>query len=989
MTDDTLAIAHRVWTEIDGAKKPPRRVRRAKKKDWPRYVLVFDCETTVDHRQSLTFGCWRYYRVDRDGCHCVEEGISYADDLPESNPGGFAILVQFVAHHWAATERPRAIRLLSRSEFVEKVFFPAALEVRATVVGFNLPFDLSRLAIGATEARGFNHGGISLVLSRPAEGTHHKERRHRPRAVIKSRDSKGAFISFTKPLQPEEDLLIPEDSQTGRPDRSYIWRGEFVDCRTLAFALTGESYSLDGACEAFGVRGKSDPGGHGTITEDYVEYCRQDVAATAALYEALIAELDRHPVGLDAAKAYSPASLSKAYLGVMGITPLLERHPEFPREALGFAMASFFGGRAECRIRRVPVPVDLVDFTSMYPTVDALLDLHRFQLARHIEIIDTPMGGTGLFGGLALEDCFDREFWPRLVGFALVRPNDDILPVRAAYNGTSWGIGVNPVTSDEPLWYSLADIAAAELLSGKEVDVLRVVRFRPSASATRMHSVHLRGAVEIDPMVQDPMVTMVEERQRVKYDGTLPMAERDRLAGALKLVANAGAYGIYSEFNARERRKGETTMVDVHGRKEVFSDRVAAPEDPGKYCFPPFAACITGAARLMLAMLERCVVDLDGSWALCDTDSMAIVATEHGGLAPCPGGPERLPDGTEAVRALSCAQVEAIRERFNVLNPYDCTAVPEILKLDARGFCYSVSAKRYTLYDLDADGRPVITKYSEHGLGHFLNPTDPGSGDRQWIPGIWQIALDRVRGFEPNLPAWLSRPTMVRTTVTSPAVLKAFRHHNEGKEYADQIKPFNFLLTAAGAKPPASVPPGKPFRLVAPFSTDPAQQDGAQWIDVHHPEAGSYAITTRDGRPGMARVDTFADVLAKYETHPEAKSLGPDGKPCGRGTVGLLRRRPVTVGKIVLIGKESNRLEERSRGELSVDDLDDRITTYEDHDEWYRVVVPKLREMGAPAVAEAAGVSERRVRDWLAGRVVPHARHRAALRRRIEGWDEN
>ena len=66
----------------------------------------------------------------------------------------------------------------------------------------------------------------------------------------------------------------------------------------------------------------------------------------------------------------------------------------------------------------------------------------------------------------------------------------------------------------------------------------------------------------------------------------------------------------------------------------------------------------------------------------------------------------------------------------------------------------------------------------------------------------------------------------------------------------------------------------------------------------------------------MARVDTFADVLAKYETHPEAKSLGPNWEPCGRGTVGLLRRRPVTVGTIILIRKESNRLEERSRGEL-------------------------------------------------------------------------
>ena len=63
-------------------------------------------------------------------------------------------------------------------------------------------------------------------------------------------------------------------------------------------------------------------------------------------------------------------------------------------------------------------------------------------------------------------------------------------------------------------------------------------------------------------------------------------------------------------------------------------------------------------------MVERCVADCGGSWAFCDTDSMAIVATEEGGLIPCPGGPERLPDGTDAVQALSSAQVEAIQERF-------------------------------------------------------------------------------------------------------------------------------------------------------------------------------------------------------------------------------------------------------------------------------------------------------------------------------------
>ncbi len=64
----------------------------------------------------------------------------------------------------------------------------------------------------------------------------------------------------------------------------------------------------------------------------------------------------------------------------------------------------------------------------------------------------------------------------------------------------------------------------------------------------------------------------------------------------------------------------------------------------------------------------------------------------------------------------------------------------------------------------------------------------------------------------------------------------------------------------------------------------------------------------------MARVKTVADVLADYRVHPEPKRLGPDGQPCDRATVGLLRRRPVTGITIDYVGKESNRLEDVQAG---------------------------------------------------------------------------
>jgi len=648
------------------------------------------------------FGSYQYCRTDSSGLYVADEGIFYADDLDATDPEGFGVLTQYIKDHLGVHGKP--LRLLSRSQFVEEVFYKAAYKARAQVVGFNLPFDISRIAVEVAEARGFNRGGFSFILFRGAEGSGFAERRHRPRIIVKHRDSKGSFISFSKPMAPDLDDLIPEGSTDGKPTTTYSWPGRFLDLRTLAFALTGTSYSLERACADFGVPGKLEPGGHGQITTKYVDYCRQDVTATRELRGALMDEFERHPIRLDAERAVSPASIAKAYLMAMGITPVLDRFPNFPRPELGYSMAAFFGGRAECRIRRTPVPVALVDYTSMYPTVSALMDLYPLKIAQDIEIEDATEEVSDLLEAMTLERCLDPETWKEFVGCALIQPDEDIVPVRAAYDGSSWGIGINVVTSDEPLWYSIPDCVASALLTGKAPKVLGAWRLQPKGRISGLTPVLLGGVVPIAPTEGDPIVAMVEERQRVKRDQSLLEGERQRADRSLKLVSNSGAYGIYSEFNPRERLKGHTTPVTVHGRhQESFGDRVPAPEDAGRYCFPPFATVITGAARLMLAILERCVTDLGGTWAFCDTDSMAIVATRNGGLvACCSGGNINGPDGP-AVLALSFDQVDEIRERINALNPYNRDVVPDILKLEAQSWCYSISAKRYGLFTHDDD----------------------------------------------------------------------------------------------------------------------------------------------------------------------------------------------------------------------------------------------------------------------------------------------
>jgi hypothetical protein len=72
-------------------------------------------------------------------------------------------------------------------------------------------------------------------------------------------------------------------------------------------------------------------------------------------------------------------------------------------------------------------------------------------------------------------------------------------------------------------------------------------------------------------------------------------------------------------------------------------------------------------------------------------------------------------------------------------------------------------------------------------------------------------------------------------------------------------------------------------------------------------------------------------------------------------------------------------VEDRFTGLLTIDELDERLTIYDDNDGWRRFTLPKLQAMGSRKVAEAVGISERRARDVLKGRAMPHAKHRLQL----------
>lgn len=205
------------------------------------------------------------------------------------------------------------------------------------------------------------------------------------------------------------------------------------------------------------------------------------------------------------------------------------------------------------------------------------------------------------------------------------------------------------------------------------------------------------------------------------------------------------------------------------------------------------------------------------------------------------------------------------------------------------------------------------------------------------------------------------------------------RPYNAKRPYRDQFKPWDSVLSA-NVGPNGHPPDADPakFHLVAPYTRDPRQWLKMRSIDIH--TGGTYSITTGSAGDGgqSVRVKSYADVISDYTTHPEYKSLGPDGRPAARAARGLLTRRPVTVGSIHYICKESNRLEDVEAG--TVHDLEEVLTEYEDpkQDPWVTEVLPTLRAMTAKQAADALGVSVRHAKRVRRYGTRPRVRNHAA-----------
>ena len=132
--------------------------------------------------------------------------------------------------------------------------------------------------------------------------------------------------------------------------------------------------------------------------------------------------------------------------------------------------------------------------------------------------------------------------------------------MRTVYNGTTQNIGINYLTSKEPIWFAGPDIIASILLTGKVPRIEKAIRVVPHGKQAGLGSTSLRGMVEVDANTHSFFKHVIEQRAAHESNPALHYW--------LKILANSGSYGLFVELNPND--------ADATQAKSVLRRRVVS-----------------------------------------------------------------------------------------------------------------------------------------------------------------------------------------------------------------------------------------------------------------------------------------------------------------------------------------------------------------------------------------------------------------------------
>ncbi len=894
--EDRLDLYFRAHTTPVDGEKEDWKTRRIKQ---PGHALIFRCATTNDEKQDLLFGGYISAHLKNGQFFAEEIGLFYGD----GHPDGLRVLKRFT--------KDSAFELGNIQEFRRKVFLKY-LKAGSLIVAYDAPFEISRIAVKWNKSLKRRHAfSFYFRMFKDKKTGKTRPSGFEPGLSIESLDASKAIYRLIKYRFHEKDSDGEEEQQL-----SDI---HILDLKTLTGVITGEAYALSSACEIFGAPASRAWKFRSRVTKPAIECLLKNVTGELELLNRLRLECERHPVDLVPERCYSPATLAKEHWSAMGITPPKEKF-NIPDRINGIAMQALVAGRAECVIRRTPLPVTYVDFHAQFPAVSKLLNCREILCAESLEFRDFTAQAREILERTTRDGCFRSAFWKQLRWYALVEPQEDVVPIRAKFGQREDfdpTIGWNFLTSKQPVWMTGPDVIAAKLMTGKPIKVLEAIEVIPRGMQPGLMSVKLYRQLEVDPRRDDLAVKLIELRNSLK-------TKDPEIASGLKVAANSAAFGLLCQLNIKDLDSPSSLHV-FSGQTSYRTPPAKVWEEPAEFFCPVIASLVTGGSHLLCAMLECAVRDRRGHIAAMDTDSAMIVSTNDGEFVPCAGGPRRLKNyrvssGPAAIRALSFAEVNRIREQFEPLNPWRGTLKVPFLKLEEENFtwdgerhqlyAYCLSAKLYCLFSRDGNTL-LVRKPSGHGLGFLQAPYSIADWQRKtdrkwkedlppWIFEAWHFIVARELGIPHRPPRWLKQPAVMAVPVTTPQVLERLGC------FKDDLRPFTVIAVPFPVKETSVLWTGY---FVMPYREKLNDMHGRPMVNVV--SGGTFYIydktsSTSPKTSGWVSIKTMEDEINQLLSRAESKFCTPNGGTCTSETVGLLMRRYIVSGEFHYIGKEAS-----------------------------------------------------------------------------------
>jgi hypothetical protein len=894
---DRLDLHFRAHTVPVTPQKEYRSKRRATQ---PKAALIFRCATTGDEKKDLLFGAYICAELEDADFVAKEIGLFYREGHPEEFPA----LARFV--------KDSAYELGSLEEFRRRVFLKY-LKARALIVAYDAPREISRIAIKWNKSTKVRRAfSFYFRVFRDKKTGKMRPSGYEPGISIESIDAAKAIY------RPIKYKFHDRDTEQEEEDKKFSTI-HILDLKTLTSVLTGEVYSFPSACDIFGVPASRQRKSYSRVTKPAIERLLRDVTAELELLNRLNREFRKHPVDLLPDRCYSPATLAKSYLSAMGIKPPQEKF-KIPDRINGIAAQASAGGRAECKIRKTHLPVTYLDFHAQFPAVSHRLGCRELLCADSLEFPDFIRGAREMVERTNLDDCFRSKFWESLRWFALVEPSDDAVPLRAKFGQRADSdptMAWNFLTSKQPIWMTGPDVIAAKLMTGKPLKILKAIKVVPHGVQPGLMPVKLHSQMKVDPRRDDLAVKLVELRSAMK-------SKSPELAGGLKVAANSAAFGIFSQLDVRSLDSRSPLRV-FSGETEYLTPPIEVWERPSEFYCPVIGSLVTGGSHLLCAMLESVVQDMGSRIAAMDTDSAMTVSTKDGGLVPCAGGPLKLANyqvgtGSDAIRALSFAEVDRIRKRFEPINPWRKTLKTPFLKLEKENFdthgnrqplnFYGISAKLYCLFNLEGN-KLLVCKPSGHGLGFLQAPYTIADWQRRtgrkwkenlppWIYEAWHFIVSRELGLPHRPPGWFKQPAVMTVPITTPQVLSRLG------AFKDDLRPFTVMTVPFPQKEVDLLWTGY---FIMPHTEKLNDLHGRTMVNIVSGE--SFHIYDRNSSrlpkpPGWLSLRTMEDEINHILSRAESKFCTPNGGVCTSKTIGLLARRHIVAGEFHFIGKEAS-----------------------------------------------------------------------------------